>query len=444
MATKERKDRPLAPAELAAHRAALAGASGRRRLDLVLGARDPQALVRALPAEDLYLAIREIGLADAAPLVQLASADQFKHFLDLDAWRGDSLDPARALAWLRAARAGALDDPRAAARWARKVASMDPEVLFLALRSSLRVHDLEDDDDPLIEGDRFERTPDNKFVVEYTVDGAEYAAVKGILDDLFAEDAFMATRLLSALRWELDSELTETAWRWRAGRLADLGFPTLDEALSWFAKPAPGAPVEPAGLPERPPGFWLAAHPATGLLARAGARLGDEDRDALEPQVAAAANAVVVADSVDPGDPDAVAGALAAARALVELGLEARAGSDDVRAAEELASVPLKRLFQEGFGRVLELKWRAEKLRKKLATGKGAQTALVTPLGEALTALASKRPRFHTGLEVDRARWGDPALGAFPSRPFLSSLDLTRTAAALDAIEGLLSADETP
>lgn len=442
MGLKERRETALAPAEIARHRADLAKASGRRRLDLILDSRSPQALVRALPADELYLAIRDIGLSDAVPLVSLASANQFKVFLDLDAWRAGEFQPSRAMAWLRAARSGALDDPKAAARWARKLATLDPEVLFLTLRSALRIHDLEADEDPDIESDRFMRTPENKFIVEFLVDGGEYMSVKGILDDLYAEDPFRATRLLSALRWELDSELSETALRWRASRLADLGFPTIEEALSWFARP-PATPHPAApGAPARPPGFWIAAHAGTAFLDRAAARLSDDDRAYLEPQLIAAANAVVVADSIDPGDVEAVGRALQAARALIELGLELRAGADEEKGALELAEVPVKRLFQEGFGRVLQLKWRADRLFREHGTGTRGHPLLDPPLGEAVAALTLKRPRFHPGLEAERSHWGAAALAAAVPRPFLSSLDLTRASSALDAAEALVALGE--
>ncbi|HSM91654.1 MAG TPA: DUF6178 family protein, partial [Anaeromyxobacteraceae bacterium] len=440
MGPKERRERSLAPEELQRHRADLAKATGRRRLDLILDARAPQALVRALPADELYLAIRDVGLADAAPLVGLASAEQFQVLIDLDAWRSGEFDPSRALPWLRAARAGALDDPRAAARWARKLATLDREVLFLALRRALRVHELEENEpEPELESDRFLRTPENKFIVEFLVEGTEYLAVKGILDDLYAENAFEATRLLSAIRWELDSDLTEAALRWRAGRLADLGFPSLEEALSWFAKPPAAQGAERPGRPARPPGFWIAAHPGTGLFDRAAARLSDGERAALEPQLVEAANAVVVADAIDPGDVEAVARALAAARALIELGLEQRAGADEEKGAAALAEVPVKRLFQEGFGRLLALKWRADRLFREQGAGTRQSPLLDPPLGEALAALALRRPRFHPGLEAGQDRWGAPALAAFLPRPFLGSADLGRAAAALDAAEALLA-----
>jgi hypothetical protein len=439
MGLKEKRETALAPAELARHRAELARATGRRRLDLILDARNPLALVRALPADELYLAIRDIGLADALPLVQLASAKQFATFLDLDAWRGENFQPHRALTLLRAARIGSFDDPRAAARWARKLAALDPELLYLTLRSALRIHDLEVDEDPDIESDRFMRTPENKFIVEFLVDGGDYMAVKGILDDLYAEDAFKATRLLSSIRWEIDSELSETALRWREARLADLGFPSLEDAHSWFARPPSSPPGAPPGPPARPPGFWIAAHAGTSFLDRAAARLDDDDRALIEPQLMAAANAVVVADLIDPGDPESVARALSAARALIELGLELRAGADEEAGARALAEIPVKRLFQEGFGRLLALKWRVDRLLRDFGAGTRESPLLDPPLGEALAALSLKRPRFHPGLEADRSHWGAPALAAAVPRPFFTSLELGRATAALDAAEGLVT-----
>lgn len=429
------REKGLAPAELREARAALAREQGRRRLDVLLDARDPQALVRALPADELYLLVRDVGLGDAALVVQLASPGQLKVFLDLEAWSSGSFVPSRALPWLRAARAGAHMEPRAATRWARKLAALDPEVLYLILHSTLRIHDLEKDPDPEIQSDRFLRSPEGKFVVEFLVDGAEYAAVRGILDDLYAEDPFRAARLLSSLRWELPTELEESALRWRAGRLADLGWPGIEEALSWFSRP-PRTPASPAGPPARPPGFALAALARGSLLDRAAARLSPEARDPVEAQVVGAANAVLVADGVDPGDPEAVRGAFETARAYLELGLDALAGSDEARAAEALAAIPVKRIFQEGFGRVLELSFRARRLLERA----GEETRLGSPLDEMLAALAGRRPRYFPGLETPRAGWGTGEAAAHEPRHFRSPEDLRRTEDGLLDAEARLAA----
>jgi len=323
-----REEKSLAPAEVVQARTALGAARGRQRLNVILDAKDPGALVRALPAGELYFTIREIGLADAAPLVPLASLEQFRTFLDLDAWRGSQLDPHRALLWLRAARSGAAHDPKAAARRKRKLNGIDRELFFFVLRDSVVVHELEEGKDPDIHSDRVVRTPDGRYAVEFLPEGAEYSALRGLLDDLYAEDPFLAGRLLGSLKWEVPSELEETALRWRQGRLADLGIPPLDEALSWFARtprtPAPQGSEADPGLPERPPGFWLASLASGSLLDRGAEAMDPLDRPALEGQIVSAANAVLVADQVDVTDPDAVRAAFQAARALLELGLTAR------------------------------------------------------------------------------------------------------------------------
>ena len=209
-----------------------------------------------------------------------------------------------------------------------------------------------------------------------------------------------------------------------------LGYPSLEEALSWFARP-PRAPAATPGPSARPPGFFLATLATTSLLDRAFAALEPEERDAVERQIVSAANAVIVADAVDPADLDAVRAAFEAARAYLELGLEKLGGADERRAVEELAATPVKRIFQEGFGRVLELRWRAERI---LAAAGGAER-FRSPLAEMLAALARRRPRYFPGIEAPREEWGTPMAAAFEPRHFRSSGDLARTAAALDEAE---------
>ena len=430
-------EQPLTPAQLQPLRAQLAAAAtGQRRLDLILDAPNPGALVRALPADELYFTIREIGLADSVELVQLASAEQFRIFIDLDAWRQGSFEPRRALPWLRAARSGAQQDSKLAARLARKMRALDAELVDLLLRDAIRVHDLRANDDPDVEADRTMRTPDNAYLVEFVVDGTEYVAIRGLLDDIEAEDPFKLSRVLAAITWELPSELEETALRWRQGRLADLGYPSLEEALSWYARP-PARAAEPPGQPGRAPGFFLAPLAERSLLARAAASLDAGERDSLDLQLITAGNAVLVADGIDPVDLDQVRGAVTGARAMVELGLERLSAGDEPRAAVLLSSTPVKRLFQEGFGRVLELSWRAERLFKGGAAGSRTSPLLDAPLGELLTALAARRPRYQPGVELPRADWGTPAAASLEPRRFLSSLDLARAAAALELCEGL-------
>lgn len=414
-----------------AERAALARASGRKKLDVILDSSDPGALVRSLPAQDLYFAVQEIGKADAAPLVQLATPSQFRTFIDLDAWRDDELVPGEVLFWLRLARG---DDDEA---FRAKLAKLDVEVVELLLRGIVRIYDVEEDGEPGddVEG-TIERTPEGRFFLVYEERGAEYAAAKRLVDELYAEDPFKAARMLYAVRWELESELTETALRWRYARLADLGFPSLEEALSLYARVDRKAPLPPpAGTPATRPGFFLASLEHGSLLDRALGLVPEATRDALQLQLVAVLNAALVADRIDVTNVDAVRAHAGAVRDTISLGLaDLVEGDDPVRASALLAGTAVKRIFQVGFTRTLELKWRAERLLAELPLRlPGAAIPLAeTPDGEAIAALLERRPRLYGGLDGPAA---PPRV-----RPFATLEDLRRASAALDRAEALARA----
>jgi hypothetical protein len=86
---------------------------------------------------------------------------------------------------------------------------------------------------------------------------------------------------------------------------------------------------------------------------------------------------------------------------------------------------------------VLELSWRADRLFKGGAAGTRTAPLLDAPLGELLSALSSRRPRYQPGVELPREDWGTPSAASIEPRRFLGSLDLTRAAAALELCEGL-------
>src|SRR5436309_126914 len=102
-------------------RRALAAAQGKEKLDILLEAPDPEALVQSIPDQELYLALLEIGPEDAAEVVALSSPSQFRHAIDLAAWPGGDAGPEAAaiLRWLRLAREGAGHSDRARRKPAR-------------------------------------------------------------------------------------------------------------------------------------------------------------------------------------------------------------------------------------------------------------------------------------------------------------------------------------
>jgi hypothetical protein len=399
----------------------------RDRLEALIAANDARALVRSVPAEDLFLAIQEVGLADATEIVQLASPDQFRTFVDLGAWVQDALDPHLLLTWIRAARGDESENVM------RKLAFLDLEVLELMLREFCVVHDLEENPDVNPEGITLE-TPEGRYLIELTVEGVEAAALRTLLNDLIAQNPFEAVRLLEAVRWELVSELEEVALQFRKARLEDLGFPPLEEAVQLFARvdlrrfPAPASGSEA-----------LAASPGRlNFVEAAFAGLQPDERETLSSEVRYLVNAGLVADAAEPGDGDAIRRVSEGMRDGLNLGLEHLCGGDPSKASEAVREHKLKTVFQVGFTLTLELKHRVDRLAKQPMAKVKGRWLLFEDTAPTVKALARRKPL--RALPVEGA---EPV--AFRSRRELADAEkiVERAEAQREVLAALLKSEES-
>jgi hypothetical protein len=369
---------------LSSLRRQLAQLSPKARVDALISAPDARRLIRRMPAEDLYFTIMDVGLVDAPELVQLASPQQFRTFVDLGGWERDRIEPHALLTWLRTARGDEPED------FLQKLHGIDAELLEYLLREFTVVHDLEENPDVNPEGVTME-TPEGRYLLELKAEGAELAGLRMLLNDLIAENPFESVRLFEAARWEMPSELEEIAYRFRAGRLQDLGFPTLEEAMRLFSYVDPAA----AAAAPRAAGTALAA-PAGGhvdYLEAAFRALEPVERDNLEDELRSVANAALVAEAAEPGDLDALRRVGEMVRDYLSLGLEHLTGADPARAAERVRETPLPRIFQVGFSLTLALKHRADRLAKAPLARLDDTLVLMPEEAAGVEALRRKRPR---------------------------------------------------
>ena len=350
----------------------------KKRLDALLDQADARQAVRATPVGPLYYTLREVGLADATDIVQLASPEQFRGFIDLGGWKGDRVVPHEVLTWLRAARG---DDPT---EFLSKLHGMDLEVLELLVRHYVEVHDLEENPDAH-PADLTVETPEGKYLLEIHAEGVEAPALRQILQDLIGENPFESVRLIEAIRWEIPSELEETAYQFRSGRLNDLGFPSIEDAATLFSRVEVGQP------PPAAPGL-VAERRTVDFVSSALEGLSDLERGNAEEEVIGLANAVLVAEVADPGDLAAVRRAQEMARDYLNLAFEHATGGDAARATAVLRDTPLRRLFQVGFTLTLRLKFRADRLAKDASTRAGGLPLFLDEEWAALSALRRKRP----------------------------------------------------
>ena len=382
-----------------AARSALQAARGKEKVDLLLSAPDPEALVQSIPEHELYLALLEVGPDDAPEIVALSSPAQFRHFVDLAAWprRDQGPDPRAVLRWLHLAREGGGHSERARRRYLDKLSQLDSEMRSLVLRKALRVHDVQEESEPAVaDPGRTFRTPEGRYVVEFLPEAGDYGTLKQLLEDLYSEDVLATTRLLESLRWEVPTELEETARRWRDGRLRDLGFPDLDEALAFYARPS-SQPTSDSMTGTAPASTTaLTARSGTGaanLLETALARLTGDDRDRAEEGLVYALNAALVANAVSLDDVEEVRGALGDARATLSLGLELLSSGDVDAAARALAHRPVRDIFQAGLSEPYRLQSRARRIAQSARLPQAQTVTLLNPpLSDAVEALQRKRP----------------------------------------------------
>jgi len=352
----------------------------KHRVDAMLEEVDGKALVRSIAAEEVYATIVDVGLADCTEVVQLSTPEQFRTYVDLATWQRDRMDPLEVVHWLRAARG---DDDE---EFMRKLQALDIELLELIYKKLALIHDLEENPDVDTEGVTME-TPEGKFLLEFTVEGADEAALRRLTFDLMAHNPFELARFLEAVRWEASAELEETAFQFRQARLQDLGFPPLEEAAKVFAW------LDPDKVATRPGKAGLAA-PA-GRVDYVGAAfrgLEPVERANLESEVRGLVNCVLVAEGAEPGDPPALRRYSEHARDYLDLGLEHFTGGQPELAAELVREKTLREVFQVGFSLTLRLKRQVERLAREPGFKFGDTWLVLDEEAQGLAALLRRRP----------------------------------------------------
>lgn len=418
-----RQSRPLSPREFnvlsAAERLEIIGRSpAREKLQLLIEAADAEELVPQLPAQDLYLMVREVGFEAALDILQLADSEQLTLCLDLDAWQDDRLDGPTLIPWLQVLLSAG------DAKLLTTLREIDFELLVLMFKKHLRVvatpGDIEDEDarheaERQDGGYRFEfRDPEH---------GKLFAT---LLRVLLRDDQDFCRELLEAVRWEADAELEESVYRQRRVRLAEQGFPDPVEAREIYARLTPGQ-LEPAGAKGRgeaagpgipSPGTVLSAAPPRDLLAEVLAAGLDE---ATAWELTYLVNKVMMADRVDVGDAEQVRQVVTRTYATLNLALEYLVADDSQAATETIHRHYLEHLFRLGYGLVLELRERARAL-----AGSGIGPYLEGPFRGLVAALRQPFPAFYAGLE-------NPEDGS--ARPFATRRELDLAGRWLDRLE---------
>ncbi|TSK06110.1 MAG: hypothetical protein FPO08_14940 [Geobacter sp.] len=382
--------------------------SGKEKMDLILADSDARRLAASLESQEFFWLIKEVGEVDAVELLRLASAEQCVFILDMELWDGWTFSEDRACHWLTYFMEGG--EPRVH----ELLKHLDFELLQLLLSREIVVGggigDQDNDEERLAD---YDHTFDGVFMV--TFKNPQHSQLIGsFLSMLIKLDNPLYTALMEGVKGDIDLEMEEQCQRFRTGRLQDLGFPPLDEALSIYARVHPdhfqlegGKQLVSAGegghlLP-------VAADEGT-LFARALNRAGSE---IVYQELNYLVNSALVAEGEAFHEPESMLAVMHRVCGYLNIALEKVAAGDEEVAARILVEEELKRLFQLGYSIVLQLKFAGRDVESEdYATAK------------LLAGLKTKRPRYYRGLDED---------GIDGYREFRDTSDVQRVAEFIQA-----------
>jgi hypothetical protein len=439
----ESKDNIVA---LSRYRARLARGQRARRAEELFDAPDPPAAIRALPPDEFYYVIHELGFPEAMEVLVHGTAEQVQTVLDFALWDRDRVAIEKSDEWLAALVEA---PPETLGKWAQGI---DVELLALLIRKRTRIYDLSLEDAPDNPEGTLWDSPDRLFTLEFTGEPDQVRVAQHLADSLYRYSPDMMRRLLVGMRADDDTELEETAYRWRSGRMADLGFVDFYEALVAYqeldptsvhieANPAPsprpsGEPIDdihlrlPLVVTEKLSGKTPFARAVAGLQTR------DETAD-LHFALVALCNRVLAADRISPSDEEAIQAALERLSATLDIAVEFLAHGEGERETAAVRTVPLLKLHRLGVSLIGKLRWLATALvgKNPFAVLRPAVDIFEPEDGEILASLTRTRPAFPRALDTP------PAPG---ERPFASLTDLAvatlavgRAAAAVEMVTGL-------
>ena len=347
----------------------------RARMEALLDRPDTAEAVQALDPVQFYDLYHDVGPSDAAVLLEYASPEQFQTCLDLDIWRGDVMDDAEMTPWVE--QMLALPDEKFAEFWRET----DPEILGLYLHRNVHLYISEDRNDevdiPEGESPNVAQSPDFNYWIAYPEDTDRAEVLRQLVDRMYAVlGVEKAWSVLAAMNFEMESDLEESAYRFRTARIREFGFMPRDEAAAVFAtvdvakeadrirhETSAELYVEPYPYSEKVENA-LAALDATPAgdcyLGKILAELAN--RDAVRYQLVSTAQQIATYDGYRPHEEQGWQEGMTLAVAYVNLGLEYASERDDGAARRILSHVSLRRLCALGYSLTMELQRKAKLL----------------------------------------------------------------------------------
>jgi len=371
------------------------------RMDMILMADDSKALVQALPEEEIYWTVKERGRSDSLAIISRTSHAQFQYMIDVDCWTRDQIDFGNIAKWYILL--GKCNEVKVV-EWFENA---DERFLVSTLKRFMGVAKIESETDVLEEYEEMPNdTFDNVYYFQFADDESRLVLMP-LLNVLYKYDSSLFYSLIEGILYAFTPESDEEAFRWRQSRIAEKGFPDIDEALMVYQlisdreleavqKSLERRRVSEAGTRSGVRYLMEIDHAPT-FFASALRHLPDENAfDAVQRSIIHLANKIIMADCLEIRDREDRKRAIGKVESYVNIGLEILSGEDIDQAPNVLAKVHPGDLFRIGYSAGLKLK---NSLQASISQHGERLVSFADPVtAEVISGLLKKRPRYFEGL----------------------------------------------
>lgn len=323
----------------------------------IFDAPSPEEFVKALPAQALYIGVRQQGVTGSADLIAMASIEQCRLLIDFDCWNRDQFCEERFWDWLEVT-----TEVNDYSLLRKILNSLDLKIVALMLERHVRIEFYEEPTDeppgPIYS------TPDKGYTwLGIMIEDEHRRFLFGrFLAYLFEADMKLFYQLLGVSGVETESSLEEQSYTERNNRLSDEGIPDPEIAFEIHA-PLPddvfralvsnsdrrqASSVVPRIEPIVYDGSTL--RPLEGLIE------SPRYHEEIESELTLLANAALVHFRVDLSDIEASLHILGQVRGALNIGLERGIELTKLSIEELYERLGLRPLYRLGFTSVVTLR----------------------------------------------------------------------------------------
>ncbi|MCB0330641.1 MAG: hypothetical protein KDD70_13290, partial [Bdellovibrionales bacterium] len=324
----------------------------------IFSAEHPESFTRSIPAEQLFLAVKEQGLASSSEVIEMASREQVQLMLDLDLWSYDCFEESQLWSWLE------LPDVTDDLQILQKVLhSVDPKLIAILILKYVEVLTYEDSTEAPPEVGFY--TPDrgHTWLRVELEDEQQNFLMKRLLALIFETSAELFYQLLAVPSVATSSDLEEESYQEKSKRLEGEGFPNDQWAaeLNAAADPAKLIHAVKTHVKYRPvedlysvPAFaqsYSIPEPLRGLLREVGAQ------ESVQQELTLLCNSAFIHFRIPTWEQEQVYGLVEQLRGAINVGLSILLErSEEISPVEVYQSVGLKGLYQMGLSEIYPLR----------------------------------------------------------------------------------------